>query len=752
MMNDLISIEGAKTNNLKNLSLKLSKYQVTVVTGVSGSGKSSLVFDTLAAESQRLLNETYSSYIQQLLPHYSQPIVDKIENLPVSIVINQKKLGGNARSTVGTVTDIYSSLRLLFSRVATPFIGYSMNYSFNNPKGMCEVCKGLGEVKEIDVDKLIDFDKSLSEGAIQFPTFQPGGWRLSRYTESGNFDNNKKIKDYLAEELDLLLNDLGSTPSNPTNNWPKTARYEGIIPRITKNFIEKESTQYSAPLNHILQVKECPNCQGTRVSKLVRSAKINGKSIADCVRMPIPELSKFIKGIHSSAVQVILKDLSKKLQSLEEVGLGYLFLNRPTVTLSGGESQRIKMVKHLNSALSDILYIFDEPSIGLHPEDIQKIAKIIRGLKDKGNTVVLVDHDPDIIQIADHIIEIGPGSGDSGGNITFEGTYDELLKSNTITGRALADKLNVNTQRQQFSSYYELNEVSLHNVVNASVVLPKQALTVVTGVAGSGKSTLIRYLFKKKYPEASILDQSQINGNIRSNVLTYLNVFDKIRSIYAQCSGKSASLFSYNGTGACPLCKGKGVIKMDLAFMGDVEQVCEKCRGKRYNDEALSILWHGFTIYDILQLSVRKAVDLFDDRLLIRTMQILMDVRLEYMKLGQSLDTFSGGELQRLKIAKIIAQDTSNCLILDEPSTGLHEADIDKLLLLLNKLLQKGNTLIVLEHNLKIISQAQWLIEMGPGGGDFGGKVLFQGYPIDLLTLEDSYTAKHLKRYIKNNN
>jgi excinuclease UvrABC ATPase subunit len=316
----------------------------------------------------------------------------------------------------------------------------------------------------------------------------------------------------------------------------------------------------------------------------------------------------------------------------------------------------------------------------------------------------------------------------------------------------LADQLNVNTQRQQFSSYYELNEVSLHNVVNASVVLPKQALTVVTGVAGSGKSTLIRYLFKKKYPEASILDQSQINGNIRSNVLTYLNVFDKIRSIYAQCSGKSASLFSYNGKGACPLCKGKGVIKMDLAFMGDAEQVCEKCRGKRYNDEALSILWHGFTIYDILQLSVRKAVDLFDDRLLIRTMQILMDVHLEYMKLGQSLDTFSGGELQRLKIAKIIAQDTSNCLILDEPSTGLHEADIDKLLLLLNKLLQKGNTLIVLEHNLKIISQAQWLIEMGPGGGNFGGKVLFQGYPIDLLTLEDSYTAKHLKRYTKNNN
>ncbi|HHQ0863346.1 TPA: ATP-binding cassette domain-containing protein, partial [Listeria innocua] len=747
-MNRFISIEGAKTNNLKNISLKLPKYQISVVTGVSGSGKSSLVFDTLAAESQRLLNETYSSYIQQLLPHYPQPIVDKIENLPVSIVINQKKIGGNARSTVGTVTDIYSSLRLLFSRIATPFIGYSMTYSFNNPQGMCETCKGLGEIKQIDISKLIDFDKSLNDGAIDFPTFQPGGWRLTRYTESGNFDNDKKIKDYSKPELDLLLNNHGSPPITPTEKWPKTATYIGVISRITKNFVEKDNDKYSTQLNQILEVNECPSCQGTRVNKIVRSAKINEKSIADCVTMPVSELIVFIKKIQSPIVQIILEDLIKKLKSLEDVGLGYLSLNRPTSTLSGGESQRIKMTKHLNSALSDVLYIFDEPSIGLHPEDIHGISKIIKGLKNKGNTVVLVDHDPDIIKIADRVIEIGQGAGDRGGNITFEGTYEELLKSNTVTGRVLSDKVNINTERKKFSSHYLLENVSLHNVTKASVRIPKQSLTVVTGVAGSGKSTLIRYLFKSKYPEASILDQSQIRGSIRSNALTYLNVFDRVRSIFAHHSGKSISLFSYNGKGACPSCKGKGYIKLDLAYMGDVEQICEECHGKRFNSEALSVQKYGLTIYDVLQLPVNKAITLFEDNLLKKAMQDLIDVNLGYIKLGQSLDTYSGGELQRLKIAKVIHQDSSNLLILDEPSTGLHEIDIDKLLLLFNKLLKKNKTLIVLEHNLKIISNAQWIIDMGLRGGNLGGKVIFEGYPIDLLKIKDSLTAKHLQSYI----
>ncbi|WP_434717239.1 ATP-binding cassette domain-containing protein [Lactococcus lactis] len=747
-MSNFISIKGAKTNNLKNISIKFPKHKITVVTGVSGSGKSSLVFDTLAAESQRLLNETYSSYIQQLLLHYQQPTVDSIENLPVSIVISQKKIGGNARSTVGTLTDIYSSLRLLYSRMATPFIGYSMIYSFNNPQGMCETCKGLGEIKRIDINKLIDFDKSLNDGAIDFPTFQPGGWRLTRYTESGNFDNDKKLKNYTQVELDLLLNDTGSSPKKPTKDWPKTSTYIGIIPRITKSFIEKDAKKYNTQLYRILEIRECPNCAGTRVNEFVRSSKILGKSIADCVLMPISELYMFIRKIESPNLKIILDDLLKKLKSLEEVGLSYLSLNRPTTSLSGGESQRIKMTKHLNSALTDILYIFDEPSVGLHPEDIQKVSKIIMGLRDKGNTVVLVDHDPDIIKIADHIIEVGPGSGYKGGEITFEGTYSELLKTNTVTGKALTCETSLNTDKTNFPSYYELENASLYNVKNASVKIPKNYLTVVTGVVGSGKSTLIRSLFKGKYSEASILDQSQIKGSNRSNVLTYLNVFDKVRNIYAQQSGESISLFSYNGKGACPTCKGKGFVKMDLAYMGDVEQLCERCQGKRYNDKALSVYWHGLNIYDFLQQSVDEVIHLIDEKILIATMHDLIDVNLGYVKLGQSLDTFSGGELQRLKIAKIIHQSLSDIIILDEPTTGLHETDIESLLILFKKILKKNKTLIVLEHNLKVISKAQWIIDMGLDGGDSGGKVLFEGYPIDLLKLKNSYTAKHLKNYL----
>ena len=749
-MNNYIYIKGANTNNLRNISLSIPKYQISIVTGVSGSGKSSLIFDTLAAESQRLLNETYSSYVQKLLPHYTQPNVDKIENLPVSIVIGQKQISGNARSTLGTVTDIYSSLRLLFSRIATPFIGYSMSYSFNNPKGMCEVCKGLGEIKQIDIDRLIDFDMSLNEGAIDFPTFQPDGWRLTRFTESGNFDNNKKIKNYTEEELNLLLHDNGSSPIKPTIKWPKTAKYIGIIPRITKNFIEKDNNKYSTSLKRILEVNECPSCRGTRVNDLVRSAMINGKSIADCVTMSISELIQFIRRITSPNVKIILDDLIKKLNSLVNVGLSYLFLNRPTSTLSGGESQRIKMTKHLNSALSDVLYVFDEPSVGLHPEDLHGISKIIKELKNKGNTIVLVDHDPDIIKIADHVIEIGEGAGEQGGSITFEGTYEELLNSNTITGKELSTNLVINSERKNFNSYYTLNNVNLHNVTNVTIKIPKQALTVVTGVAGSGKSTLIRHLFKRKYSEASILDQSKINGSIRSNALTYLNVFDNIRNLFARNSGKSPSFFSYNGKGACPICNGKGYIKTDLAFMGDVEQVCEKCHGKRYNDEALSIYWEGLNIYDALQLTAVRASNFFKDGSLIKVMQNLIEVNLGYIKLGQSLDTYSGGELQRLKIAKLVCQNKSNLIILDEPSTGLHESDINQLLILFNKLMKKGNTLIILEHNLKIMSEAQWIIDMGLGGGSLGGTVLFEGYPSDLVRVKESYTAKYLHKYISN--
>ncbi|MDF2910381.1 MAG: daunorubicin resistance protein DrrC [Sporolactobacillus laevolacticus] len=747
-MNEFIEIKGARTNNLKNVSLKIPKHKITVVTGVSGSGKSSLVFDTLAAESQRLLNETYSSYIQQLLPHYQPPRIDVIKNLPVSIVIDQKRIGGNARSTVGTITDSYTSLRLLFSRIAKPFIGYSMVYSFNNLEGMCPRCKGLGEIKQINIQRLIDFNRSLNEGAIQFPTFQPGGYRLSRYTETGNFDNDIKISDYTEEELNLLLYDAGSMPKKPTSKWPKTSTYIGVIPRITKGFIEKDDAKYAGELERILDVHVCPECHGTRVNEKARSAKIQGRSIADCVTMTVSELLAFIRSIEHPDATLILNELIKKLESLQMVGLNYLSLNRMTRSLSGGESQRIKMTRHLNSALSDVLYIFDEPSIGLHPQDLSGVIKMINGLKIKGNTVVLVDHDPDMIEIADYIINVGEHAGERGGKITFTGTYADLIRSRTITGNALAKPHTINKKKQPFSSFYTLDHVNLHNVRNASVSFPKRSLTVVTGVAGSGKSTLIRYLFTEKYPEAKILDQNPIRGSNRSNVLTYLNVFDHVRDLFAKHTHKSSSLFSFNGKGACPMCKGKGFIKLDLAYMGDVQQLCEKCHGKRYNDEALSVKWRGKTIDDFLHLSGDEAENWIEDHRLKQVLNDLIGVNLSYIKLGQGLDQFSGGELQRLKIAKTLTQNTSNVLILDEPSTGLHEADIDQLLALFKQLLNTGKTLIVLEHNLSIISQAQWLIDMGLGGGTLGGKVIFQGYPADLLNAPHSYTAKHLRHYI----
>ncbi|WP_313429912.1 excinuclease ABC subunit UvrA [Siminovitchia terrae] len=750
-MTDDILIEGAKNNNLKNVHVSIPKGKIIVVAGLSGSGKSTLVFDTLAAESQRLLNENYSSYIQQLLPHYEAPNVDRIINLPVSIIIDQKKIGRNVRSTVGTITEIYTGLRLLFSRIGEPFIGYSMIYSFNNPQAMCKRCEGIGEINEFDIDALIDFDKSLNEGAIQFPTFQPGGWRLTRYTESGYFDNDKKIKDYSNDELNKLLYDEGSKPKNASAKFPKTATYVGVIDRIRKTILEKGSKNYRLDLERVIHTIECPSCKGTRVNEIVRSSKINGKSIADCVQMPIEELIDFLKGIQNSNVKIVLSDLLNRLESMLSVGLGYLNIGRKTSTLSGGESQRIKMTKHLNSALSDVLYIFDEPSVGLHPEDLKGIGEIFKRIRDKGNTVVLVDHDPDIIKMADHIIEIGPFAGSKGGDIVFEGNYKDLLKSNTLTAKALMRPYTINKAKQQFQEYYRLENVSAFNVKHQSVKIPKNALTVVSGVAGSGKSTLIRNLFVKHYPESVVFDQSLIHKSNRSNLLTYLGVFDKVRQKYSNISDKDVSLFSFNGKGACPECKGKGYIKYDLAYMGDVTQECEICHGKRYNDEALSIYWKGRNIFELLQLTVVEGLKFIDIPDVQVALNSLIDANLGYIKLGQSLDTLSGGETQRLKIATKLLDvhlENAEIFILDEPSTGLHETDIKYLLSLLNKLKKIGKTLIVLEHNLTIISQADWIIDMGPKGGNYGGKVLFEGYPSDLIKQNNSFTGTHLRKYL----
>jgi excinuclease UvrABC ATPase subunit len=748
-MNDFITIINAKTNNLKGVSVEIPKHKIVAVTGVSGSGKSSLVFDTIASESQRLLNETYSTYIQKLLPKYQKPVIDTISNLPISLVINQKKIQGNSRSTVGTITDIYSSLRLLYSRIATPFIGYSMKYSFNHPDGMCKRCKGLGEIKEIDVNNLIDFDKSLNDGAIQFPTFQKQGWRLKRYTESGFFDNDKKISHYNNEELQLLLYSPKLKPKNPSNEWHKTAEYIGVIPRIMESFVNVVTVKYKKELERILKTESCPICHGTRLDSEVLGSKIKGRSIADCCEMPIIELVDFVNNIKEESVSTIVEDLKRKLQNLCNVGLEYLTLNRGTTTLSGGESQRIKMTKYLNSALTDVLYIFDEPSVGLHPEDLEGIIKIFKGIRDKGNSILFVDHDPDMIAIADEVINFGEGAGIDGGNITFQGTYKQLLHSDTVTAKALSKSHSINTCKKSFEDYYELKNVSKNNIDNISIQIPKKALTLVTGVAGSGKSTLIRELFKTKYPQSTILDQSMPHVSSHSNLVTYLNIFDEIKKIYAKENNVEKLLFSTTGKGACPVCKGKGFIKLDLAYLGDSYQVCEKCDGKKFNDRTLSYEYKGKNINDLLELTVKEATAFFLDNLKIsHVLQAVNRANLEYIKLGQTLDTFSGGELQRLKIAQLLSKKSSGIIILDEPSTGLHESDIDNLLQLFEQLVLEGNSLIVLEHNLSIISQADWIIDLGLKGGKFGGNLMFQGYPIEFVKCQNSYTAKHLRRFI----
>ena len=652
---------------------------------------------------------------------------------------------------MGTTTDIYTSLRLLYSRIAQPFIGYSMIYSFNHPAGMCQSCQGTGESLTFDLNKLIDFDRSLAEGAICFPTFQPGGWRLTRYTESGYFDNHKKIKDFSSAELEKLLYDKGSKPANATDKFPKTGLYTGVINRIQKTVIEKGAKQYQKDIDRVTTSVVCPECQGTRVNALVRSATINDLSIADCVNMPIQDLLAFLDTVHDKQVATILIDLKNRLKTMISVGLDYLTLGRTTSTLSGGESQRLKMTKHLNSSLADVLYIFDEPSVGLHPEDIIGISKIFSRLKEKGNTVVLVDHDPDIIKMADFIIDLGPGAGSKGGQITFQGSYTKFLNTDTLTAQSLNEPHQFKLHKKDYSEFYSLEDVSAFNIKNQSVQLPKGALTVVSGLAGSGKSTLIRKLFMEKYPEAIAFDQTPIRGSNRSNLLTYLGMFDVIRQEYAKFSGKPASLFTFNGAGACLAFKGKGYINYDLAYLGDVRQECEKCHGTRYNEEALSYSWKGYNIDEFFQLTVAEANELIAIPEIRNTLEVLVEANLAYIPLGQSLDTLSGGERQRLKIATMLLQKdslASTIFILDEPSTGLHESDIKSLLKLLDKLKEFGKTLIVLEHNLSMISQADWVIDMGPRGGMNGGEILFQGYLPELLECKKSYTAKHLKNFI----
>ncbi|WP_250254242.1 excinuclease ABC subunit UvrA [Chryseobacterium sp. Marseille-Q3244] len=746
-----IEITNARQNNLKNISIKIPKYKIVVFTGVSGSGKSSLVFETIGAEAQRQINETQNSFIRNRLQHYGIPDVDKIENLNVPIIINQKRLGGNARSTVGTAADVYASLRLLFSRMGHPFVGYSNVFSFNNPQGMCPECEGLGIVQTVNVNRLIDQTKSLNEGAIKFPTFQPGGWRLTRYTQSGYFDNDKKLKDFTAKEWDILLYERNHIPKHPDKSWGKTVKYEGIIPRIEKTFLKKDSKENSTrkdALNNVIITESCPSCHGKRLNVKILSCKIKGKNIADCTALSIDELLEFINNLKSEAYEVIIKELSGKLQNIFNIGLQYLTLDRNTNSLSGGESQRIKMVRNLGNSLVDLLYIFDEPSIGLHPKDLQNINTIIQQIKDKGNSVLVVEHDPDIVKMADWVVDMGPGSGKSGGKIIYEGDLGGLKKSKGKTGSYFKEKPVIKTQFRKPDGYLEIKNASLHNLKDISVNIPTGLMTVVTGVAGSGKSTLINHILPLFYPDLTVIDQSLFTASARSNLLTYLNISDTVRKLFSECNHVSEKLFSRNSEGACKNCKGLGVEKIDLAFMDDIEQPCEVCGGSGFDPKVQKYQYHQKTIVEVMNMTVLEAQDFFADKNIIRNFDLLVKLGLDYLMLGQRLDSFSGGERQRLKLTREL-KNTHQIIVLDEPSTGLHPSDTQKLLSFFNDLVDQHNTLIVIEHNLDIIAQADWIIDIGPGAGKFGGKVLFEGTPNALLKNKTSYTAEFLRKHIE---
>lgn len=747
-----LKITGARQHNLKNLTLEIPKNTITVFTGVSGSGKSSLVFRTIGAEAQRQMSEMQHSFVRSRMEHLGVPEVDSIEHLNVPVIINQKRLGGNVRSTVGTATDIYTSLRLLFSRIGKPFVGYANTFSFNHPQGMCPVCGGIGQTRQIDIGRLIDKSKSLNEGAILFPTFQPGGFRWLRYTESGYFDNDKRLADYTKDEWEMLLHAEEHVPPHPSPKWGKTVRYTGIIPRLERDILKKDTKELrlrEKEISRIVKEQPCPACHGKRLNEKILSCKINGKDIADCAAMPADELLAFIRPIKAAGYDTIVADLVKKLQHMVTIGLGYLTLDRVTPTLSGGESQRIKMVRHLDSSLENLLYIFDEPSIGLHPADLDNLSRIIRKIRDKGNTVLLVEHDPDLIRIADHVIDMGPGSGTHGGEIVYQGSFKGLRRSTGKTGRYFARQQTYNQHPRTFTETLTIRHAKLHNLKDITVNIPRGVLSVVTGVAGSGKSTLISDVLPLQYPEITLIDQSGIAGHSKSNLLTYLGISDIIRNLFAHANGVSNKLFSRNSEGACPNCNGLGIEKIDLAFMDDVEIPCEVCGGSGFRPEVLAYRYRQKSIAEVMALTVEEAVAFFPEQpVLLRHFMMLNDLGMGYLTLGQRLDTFSGGELQRLKLATQLKEQRS-IVVLDEPSTGLHPADTERLLALFNKLVNAGHTLIVIEHNLDIIACADWIIDMGPGAGKDGGQLIFEGTVANLLQQADTPTAVYLRKYLE---
>jgi len=747
MPQEFIEIHGARENNLKNVSLRIPKRKITIFTGVSGSGKSSIVFDTIATESQRLLNENFSMFVRNFLPKYSQPDADAIENLSISIVVDQKRMGGGSHSTVGTITDINTILRMMFSRIGQPHVGPTNVFGFNDPQGMCPNCNGLGRKLDVDLDRFVDKSKSLNEGAILFPEYAVDSWSWSNVINTGLFDPDKKISKYTQKELnDLLYSEpikvktkLGAKDFNLT--------YEGIVNRFTNKYIKRDlktmSERTQKSVEPYMTMGPCSECKGTRLNQNILKCKINGYNIADLTGMEIPELIEAVKKIKTPAAEPIVKALLERLQNLVDIGLEYLSLSRETDTLSGGESQRVKVVKHLGSSLSDVIYIFDEPSVGLHPRDVHRMNELLQKLRDKGNTVIVVEHDPDVIKVADHVVDVGPHAGPHGGEIVYEGSYANLLKANTITGKHMKQSVPMKEEFRTPTGKLPIKNAKVNNLQNVSVNIPTGVLTVVTGVAGSGKSSLINEVFQYQHPDAIVIDQSAVGVNSRSNPATYTGILDDVRKAFASANKVQASLFSFNSKGACENCQGLGVVYTELSFFDSVKSPCEICGGKRFKDEVLAYKLNGKSISDVLAMNVEQALEYFEIKDVLRKLQAMSEVGLDYLSLGQPLSTLSGGECQRIKLASELHKHGS-IYIMDEPTTGLHMSDIGHLMQVINRLVDTGNTVVVIEHNLHVIKNADWIIDMGPEGGSKGGQIMFEGTPKKLLGAKHSLTSAYL--------
>ncbi|NLR69227.1 excinuclease ABC subunit UvrA [Chitinophaga varians] len=746
MIPEFIEIRGARENNLKNIDLRLPKRKIIIFTGVSGSGKSSIVFDTIATEAQRQLYENFSMFIRSLLPKFPQPDADSIEKLSMAIVVDQKRLGGGSHSTMGTITDISPVLRVLFSRIGKPYVGYANAFSFNDSQGMCPQCGGRGRKLGFDASKFIDRSKSLKEGAIQAPGLAT--WEKDMYAHSGFFDVDKKLADYSEEEMELLLYSQPRKFKLRLGEGNMNATYMGVIEKFERAYIRRDiktlSDRTQKMIRPYLQEGPCPACKGARLNETALSCRIKGHNIAELSAMETGELITFLKDIDDAVAAPMVRTLTERLQHLVDMGLEYLTLNRETDTLSGGESQRVKMVKHLSSSLTDVLYIFDEPSVGLHPRDVYRLNVLLQKLRDKGNTVIVVEHDPDVIRIADHIVDVGPHAGTRGGQIMYEGELEGLLHSDTLTGKYLKHSLPLKTTCRSPRGQLPVLNANANNLHNVSVNIPEGVLTVVTGVAGSGKSSLIHHAFLHAYPQAVVIDQSAVGTSSRSNPATYTGSMDLIRKAFATANQVDASLFSFNSKGACENCQGSGVIYTDLAFLEGVKTPCEVCEGKRYKEEVLNYQLNGKSISDVLAMTVREARDFFTAKDICRKLDSMIEVGLEYLTLGQPLSTLSGGECQRIKLASELHKKGS-IYVMDEPTTGLHLSDVGRLVQLIDGLVEKGNTVVVIEHNLDVIKQADWIIDMGPKGGHKGGKIIFEGTPEALTARTDSYTGIHLR-------